>query len=150
MAAYEEDGPAAPAGCRPGLLSSCACDARPGRDDVFQDAVREHWLHFLVVLVCRGEARLHPLRHPQRPQAEAGAAEERNLDYGDSYELPKTGRTIVVCHGDTALDPHAPALAYGKTWQQAGLKCTSKTVGLRCTNKSGHGFFLSRAHSYRF
>jgi hypothetical protein len=73
-----------------------------------------------------------------------------NLDYGDSYELPKTGRTIVVCHGDTALDPHAPALAYGKTWQQAGLKCTAKTVGLRCTNKSGHGFFLSRAHSYRF
>ena len=73
-----------------------------------------------------------------------------DLDYGDSYELPKVGRTIVVCHGDTALDPHAPVLAYGRTWQHNGLRCTSKTVGLRCTNRAGHGFFMSRAHSYRF
>ena len=56
----------------------------------------------------------------------------------------------MVCHGDTALDPHAPVLTYGKTWQRNGLKCISKAVGLRCTNAGGHGFFLSRAHSYRF
>lgn len=73
-----------------------------------------------------------------------------HLDYGDSYELPKTGRAVVVCHGDTAIDPHAPVLAYGKTWQRNGLKCSSKVVGLRCSNAGGHGFFLSRAHSYRF
>src|SRR5436305_12322201 len=63
-----------------------------------------------------------------------------DLDYGDSYELPKTGRAIVVCHGDTALDPHAPVLAYGKVWRRYGLTCSSKPVGLRCTNTSGHGF----------
>jgi len=47
-----------------------------------------------------------------------------DLDYGDSYELPKVGRTVVVCHGDTALDPHAPVLAYGKTWQTTTVRPT--------------------------
>ena len=73
-----------------------------------------------------------------------------DLDYGDSYELPRSGRAIVVCHGDTALDPHAPVLAYGRIWRRGGLACSSKAVGLRCTNARRHGFFMSRAHSYRF
>jgi hypothetical protein len=73
-----------------------------------------------------------------------------HLDYGDSYELGKTGRTILVCHGDTAIDPHARVLAYGKPWRYDGFTCTSKATGLRCTNRGGHGFFISRAHSYRF
>lgn len=73
-----------------------------------------------------------------------------DLDYGDSYELARTGRAIVVCHGDTAIDPHAPVLAYGKVWRRNGFTCSSMTSGLRCTNASGHGFFMSRAHSYRF
>ena len=38
-----------------------------------------------------------------------------DLEWGDSYELAKTGRAIVVCHGDTAIDPRAKVLAYGKT-----------------------------------
>jgi hypothetical protein len=57
---------------------------------------------------------------------------------------------MVTCHGDTAIDPHAPVLAYGKTWRRNGFTCTSKAIGLRCTNTSGHGFFISRARSYRF
>jgi hypothetical protein len=73
-----------------------------------------------------------------------------DLDYGDSYQLAKTGRAILVCHGDTAIDPHAPVLAYGKTFHGVGITCTSRTTGLRCANPGGHGFFLSRAHSYRF
>ena len=73
-----------------------------------------------------------------------------DLDYGDSYELGRTGRAILVCHGDTAIDPHAKVLAYGQTWRRNGITCRSKTTGLRCTNTSGHGFFMSRAHSYRF
>jgi len=79
-------------------------------------------------------------------------AKPRNchLDWGDSYELPKTGRTLVTCHGDTTLDPHAPVLAYGKTWRRNGFTCVSKSAGLRCSNRGGHGFFMSRAHSYRF
>ena len=73
-----------------------------------------------------------------------------HLDWGDSYELPKAGRTLVTCHGDTTLDPHAPVLAYGKTWRRNGFTCVSKSTGLRCSNRGGHGFFMSRAHSYRF
>jgi hypothetical protein len=37
-------------------------------------------------------------------------------------------------------------LGYGKTWSGGGLRCTSAFKGLTCRNKSGHGFFLSRAH----
>ncbi len=73
-----------------------------------------------------------------------------DLDYGDSYEIGKTGRAIVVCHGDTAIDPRAPVLAYGKIWRRGGLTCNSRAIGLRCTNASRHGFFMSREHSYRF
>jgi hypothetical protein len=79
-------------------------------------------------------------------------AKPRNchLDYGDSFTLLRTGRALVTCHGDTALDPHAPVLSYGKVWRRNGFTCASRTTGLRCSNPSGHGFFLSRAHSYRF
>jgi uncharacterized protein DUF6636 len=73
-----------------------------------------------------------------------------DLDYGDSYEIGRTGRAILVCHGDTALDPRAKALAYGRTWRRNGITCRSKTTGLRCSNAAGHGFFMSRARSYRF
>ena len=72
------------------------------------------------------------------------------LDFGDSYEIRTTGRTILVCHGDTAIDPRAKVLAYGKTWRTSPFTCASLKSGLRCKNGSGHGFFLSREHSYRF
>jgi Family of unknown function (DUF6636) len=90
------------------------------------------------------------LRHPERPEAEAGEAQDCDLEWGDSYELAKTGRAIVVCHGDTAIDPRAKVLAHGKTWRTSSFTCTSSTAGLRCKNGSGHGFFLNREHSYRF
>ena len=73
-----------------------------------------------------------------------------DLDWGDSYELGKTGRAIVVCHGDTAIDPHAQVVPYGTIWHAGLFTCSSAAVGLRCRNGSGHGFFLSRGHSYRF
>jgi hypothetical protein len=41
-------------------------------------------------------------------------------------------------------------LRYGAKWSRGGFTCTSKQIGLRCRNRGGHGFFLSRAHSYRF
>jgi len=73
-----------------------------------------------------------------------------DLDWGDSYELGATGRAFVTCHGDTAIDPRSHALRYGSTWKKNGFVCTSKRVGLRCRNRSGHGFFMSRGRSYRF
>jgi hypothetical protein len=57
-----------------------------------------------------------------------------------------------VCPGEP--DPEGPfigaeqawVLGFGKTWSHGGLRCVSAFKGLTCRNKSGHGFFLSRAH----
>ena len=61
-----------------------------------------------------------------------------------------TGRVVFTCHGDTAILPNARILGYGTRWRQGGFVCRSRTVGLHCENRNGHGFFLSRQHSHRF
>jgi uncharacterized protein DUF6636 len=66
------------------------------------------------------------------------------------YQMAPKGRSSVVCAGDTAVDRRAHALRYGSKWSRGGFTCTSRKAGLRCRNRSGHGFFLSRARSYRF
>jgi hypothetical protein len=66
------------------------------------------------------------------------------LDYGDSIQVHRLGRAILVCHGDTAIDPASRVLRYGHTFRRDGLSCTSYFYGLNCSNRSGHGFFMSR------
>lgn len=66
------------------------------------------------------------------------------------YQMASKGRSSVVCAGDTAVNRQARALRYGSKWSRGGFTCTSRKAGLRCRNLSGHGFFLSRARSYRF
>lgn len=44
-------------------------------------------------------------------------------------------------------------LRYGSTWKPSGatgISCVSRTTGLRCTNRSGHGFRISKRRIYRF
>ena len=41
--------------------------------------------------------------------------------------------------------PPVAVLGYGKTWRGGGLRCTSAIAGLTCRNRSGRGWFLSRA-----
>jgi hypothetical protein len=72
------------------------------------------------------------------------------LDWTFGFELNRTGRARTVCAGDTAVNRHAKVLRYGHKWSASGFSCTSRRTGLRCKNRSGHGFSLSRAHSYRF
>ena len=69
---------------------------------------------------------------------------------GVSADMDVTGRATYPCSSDTVYNKRAPKLRYGKTWRRGGFTCKSKIAGLRCTNKSAHGFFLSRKHSYRF
>ena len=92
-------------------------------------------------LRCDIRSGLKPM--PRRPK-------NCDLDWGDSYEMGVTGPVYVTCHGDTAIDPRSRVLRYGTTWKKSGFACTSKRSGLRCHNKSGHGFFISRQRSYRF
>jgi hypothetical protein len=66
------------------------------------------------------------------------------------FQMAPTGRSSLVCAGDTAVDRRARALRYGSKWSRAGFTCSSRKTGLRCRNLSGHGFFLGRARSYRF
>jgi hypothetical protein len=84
---------------------------------------------------------LHPL--PPRPKT-------CDLDWGYGYQMYATGRAKPFCAGDTAKDPRAPVLAYGRTWRKGPFTCLSRSIGLRCANRSRHGFFLSREHSYTF
>ncbi len=92
-------------------------------------------------LRCDIRSRLRPL--PKRPPG-------CDLDWGDSYEMGRTGRAQLTCHGDTAIIPTSRVLRYGSRWARSGFVCTSKVAGLRCANVSGHGFFLSKQRSYRF
>ncbi len=55
-----------------------------------------------------------------------------------------TGKAGPACAGDTVYDLKAPVLGYGRTWRRGPFTCLSMRVGLSCSNRSGHGFFLSR------
>jgi hypothetical protein len=92
-------------------------------------------------LRCDIRSRLRPL--PPKPSG-------CDLDWGDSFYMARTGRVRLTCHGDTAILPHSRVLRYGSRWARGGFACTSRVSGLRCTNASGHGFFLSKQRSYRF
>jgi hypothetical protein len=62
-----------------------------------------------------------------------------------------TGRAHVLCVGDTALDPKAKVLKYGESKVYARkFRCTSRVSGLRCQNRSGHGWFISRQKQSTF
>jgi hypothetical protein len=67
-----------------------------------------------------------------------------DVDWGPLGMGP-TGRAHVLCVGDTALNPKAKVLPYGRSRLYAGkFRCTSRKSGLRCQNRSGHGFFIAR------
>ena len=69
---------------------------------------------------------------------------------GVSVSMNVYGRATYPCSSDTVYNTNARKLAYGKTWSKGGFTCTSRMTGLKCTNKSGHGFFLSKQRTYRF
>jgi hypothetical protein len=71
-------------------------------------------------------------------------------DWTFGYQVGATGRAHKVCAGDTVLSPTARVVRYGTMWRGGPFTCKSSSSGLRCKNRSGHGFFLSRRHSYRF
>jgi hypothetical protein len=72
-----------------------------------------------------------------------------DLDWGYGFEMTLVSRPKTFCAGDTALG-QGPVLAYGASLRIEGFTCTSQRTGLRCTNRAGHGFFLSRERWRRF
>jgi hypothetical protein len=54
------------------------------------------------------------------------------------------GTATPTCAGDTVYDRKAPVLKYGSVWKRGPFTCVSLLIGLSCTNRTGHGFFLSK------
>ena len=74
-----------------------------------------------------------------------------DLEWGDSVSLLPTGRTDLVCHGDTVLgNPGTKVFRSGTTWTRGPFMCTSRASGLTCKNTARHGFFLSFQSWRRF
>ena len=64
--------------------------------------------------------------------------------YGNSFGVNARGHARALCVSDSVIDLHAAVLAYGKTRHFGPFTCKSRTSGLRCSNRSGHGFTLNR------
>jgi hypothetical protein len=74
-----------------------------------------------------------------------------NLDWGNRFGMSSTGKAQRSCHGDTiGRNPKNQVLEYGKTWRGEGFTCTSKSTGLTCKNKDGHGWTLSKSKQQFF
>ena len=72
------------------------------------------------------------------------------FDWGAGFGLRTRGKASVVCTSGAINFPPQRTLRYGAAWRPPGFTCRSRRKGLTCRNRSGHGFFLSRARSYRF
>jgi hypothetical protein len=71
-------------------------------------------------------------------------------DWTFGYQLSGRGPARSVCAGDTVFGPGARILRYDQTWYRGPFNCTSLRTGLYCANHTLHGFWLSRARSYRY
>jgi len=61
------------------------------------------------------------------------------------------GKAYVGCASNSTFVPSAtPVLGYGMTWRGGGFTCVARWISLTCRNRDGHGWFLSRRHSYLF
>jgi hypothetical protein len=67
-----------------------------------------------------------------------------------AWRLRKHGHAKRIHATDSALDPRAPVLAYGKTRSFGTMHCTSRMTGMTCKNRDGHGFRLSREKQRTF
>jgi hypothetical protein len=59
------------------------------------------------------------------------------------WRLRDSGRPVAaITYGNIGTD--VPTLGYGHTWKQGPLSCITRSSGLTCQNRDGHGFELSR------
>jgi hypothetical protein len=72
----------------------------------------------------------------------------KGLDW-HGFLLPAARKGAVNCSGGilynpTTQHPSYITLAYGKTWRQKMFSCTVQVAGVTCSNRYGHGMFISR------
>jgi hypothetical protein len=61
-----------------------------------------------------------------------------------AFRLTANGPGKRIHVTDTVALVKEPILAYGKSAKLGPFTCSSHTDGLTCTNRQGHGFFVSR------
>ena|SRR5262249_656033 len=71
------------------------------------------------------------------------------FDWGQAFSVNER-RAQRMCYSDTVMDERLQTLPYGSTWRRAGFTCVSEPRGLTCSNRSGHGFQLSRSSQRLF
>ena len=72
---------------------------------------------------------------------------QRRCSAGDwhGFTLTPSGRPLLYCPGGASGDRVAYTdLVYGTSWQRGPFTCTSRTTGVTCRNRTGHGLFVSR------
>ncbi len=66
------------------------------------------------------------------------------------FELDPRGRGNPTCSGGilynpTTQHPSFTVVPYGASWRAGAFTCQSRTTGVTCRNRHGHGLFLSRS-----
>jgi hypothetical protein len=79
---------------------------------------------------------------PTNPQPEPPASCE--YDWGPYFGMTARSRARRLCVSDTPLSSEFGVLGYGHTRRLGPFTCRSRRANLRCTNRAGHGFALSR------
>jgi hypothetical protein len=97
-----------------------------------------------------GHAVLCTLAHADyaaRLQARCMAPGGAGVDW-HGFTLSATGRGMLNCSGGILYPPsRAPlyvVLPYGRSWRLGVFTCWSRSTGVTCRNRSGHGLFVSR------
>uniref|UniRef100_UPI003BAD83FB DUF6636 domain-containing protein n=1 Tax=Stappia sp. TaxID=1870903 RepID=UPI003BAD83FB len=76
--------------------------------------------------------------------------EDCRADWGHTFSMREKGPARLECtKTDTGRDGFDTA-DYGVTGEFGGFVCQSSRKGLKCNNRDGHGFFLSRAKQTLF
>ena len=73
-------------------------------------------------------------------------------DPGGGLGLARTGRAKGLCLSENPIVPPVRILHYGSGMTIGGVTCraVTATIGVRCTNRSGHGFRMSAYGWARF
>lgn len=131
-------------------LGGMAGDGHAAEIAYFQTPSRNIGCAYIPVIIrgdaptlrCEITSGLRPL--PPRPRRCGDAV------WGRAVLMTRAGAARRICISDTIREPSAPVLAYGRTWRAGGFTCVSRTTGVRCENRAGHGWRLSRERSILF
>jgi hypothetical protein len=124
------------------LLAAMACFCASGSASAASSYV--HFLspsHNIGCYLTKDQARCDVLERDWTIPRPKGCPTD--LDYGFGATLTPRGRARSGCASDSALGT-GPTLRYGKSISRFGFTCSSSEAGIRCRNRAGHGFLLSR------